>query len=51
MLSLSEVRAGSAWAAYPVTYRALRAADVARVPIKAGEDQVSVTVPVVWSFG
>jgi uncharacterized protein YggE len=51
VLSLREVRAGSARPAYPVAYQALRAADVAKVPIKAGEDQVRVTVRVVWSFG
>ena len=31
-------------------YQALRAAEVAKVPIEAGENELKVTVRVVWSF-
>ena len=51
VLSLREVRARSPRASYPVGYAALRAADAAKVPIEAGENELKVTVRVVWSFG
>ncbi|MET1060908.1 MAG: SIMPL domain-containing protein [Nocardioides sp.] len=51
VLSLREARARSPRASYQVAYKALRAADAVTVPIKAGEDQLKVTVRVVWAFG
>ena len=42
---------GSPRASYPVGYAELRAADAAKVPIEAGENELKVTVRVVWSFG
>ena len=51
VLSLREVAARSPRASYPVAYESLRAADVAKVPIEAGENELKVTVRVVWSFG
>jgi uncharacterized protein YggE len=51
VLSLREVRARSPRSAYPLSFKELRAADAAKVPIKAGQDELKVTVRVVWSFG
>ena len=51
VLSLREVAARSPRASYPVAYESLRAADAAKVPIRAGENELKVTVRVVWSFG
>ena len=51
VLSLREVRAGGRRATYPVRLEALRDANVAKVPIRAGEDELKVTVRVVWAFG
>ncbi len=51
VLDLREVRARGARPAYPVGLEALRGADLASVPIRAGEDELRVTVRVVWSFG
>lgn len=51
VLSLREVRTRSPRSAYPVSFEALRAADAVKVPIQAGQDELRVTVRVVWSFG
>lgn len=52
VLNLREVRARAPRTAYPVSYAELRAdSDLSTVPLRAGEDELKVTVRVVWSFG
>jgi uncharacterized protein YggE len=51
VLSLREVTVRRPRTAYGVDEASFRAADVAKVPIRAGENELKVTVRVVWSFG